>query len=139
MQLCNDTITLYNRRFDPDEDCDVYERTVIRGVHWFNSEATTVDSTGLKAANKVTIRIPTDADFGGKVYFPPKQYAATDDPAAAFTLVAGDLVVLGIGAEDLRPAAIHDTYSEAATILQVTDNRRLIESFKCRGRKSPTI
>lgn len=109
MQLCNDTITLYNRRFDPDEDCDVYERTVIRGVHWFNSEATTVDSTGLKAANKVTIRIPTDADFGGKVYLPPKQYAATDDPAAAFTLVAGDLVVLGIGAEDLRPAAIHDT------------------------------
>lgn len=74
MQLCNDTITLYNRRFDPDEDCDVYERTVIRGVHWFNSEATTVDSTGLKAANKVTIRIPTDADFGGKVYLPPKQY-----------------------------------------------------------------
>ena len=71
MQLCNDTITLYNRRFDPDEDCDVYERTVIRGVHWFNSEATTVDSTGLKAANKVTIRIPTDADFGGKAYLPP--------------------------------------------------------------------
>ena len=81
MQLCNDTITLYNRRFDPDEDCDVYERTVIRGVHWFNSEATTVDSTGLKAANKVTIRIPVDADFGGKAYLPPKQYAAADDPA----------------------------------------------------------
>lgn len=58
MQLCNDTITLYNRRFDPEEDCDVYGRTVIRGVHWFNSDATTVDSTGLKAANKVTIRIP---------------------------------------------------------------------------------
>ena len=87
MQLCNDTITLYNRRFDPEEDCDVYGRTVIRGVHWFNSDATTVDSTGLKAANKVTIRIPTDADFGGKVYLPPKQYATTDDPAAAFTLV----------------------------------------------------
>jgi len=67
---------------------------------------------------------PGGGDFGGKVYLPPKQYAATDDPAAAFTLVAGDLVVLGIGAEDLRPAAIHDTYSEAATILQVTDNRR---------------
>ena len=43
MQLCNDTITLYNRRFDPEEDCDVYGRTVIRGVHWFNSDATTVD------------------------------------------------------------------------------------------------
>lgn len=124
MQLCNDTITLYNRRFDPEDDCDVYERTIIRGVHWFNSDATTVDSTGLKAANKVTIRIPTDADFGGKAYLPPKQYAATDDPTAAFTLAAGDLVVLGIGAEGLRPAAIHDTYSEAATILQVTENRR---------------
>ena len=96
MQLCNDTITLYNRRFDPEEDCDVYGRTVIRGVHWFNSDATTVDSTGLKAANKVTIRIPTDADFGGKVYLPPKQYATTDDPAATFTLAAGDLVVLGV-------------------------------------------
>ena len=112
MQLCNDTITLYNRRFDPEEDCDVYGRTVIRGVHWFNSDATTVDSTGLKAANKVTIRIPTDADFGGKVYLPPKQYATTDD------------VVLGVGAEGLRPSTIHDVYFEAATILQVTDNRR---------------
>ena len=87
MQLCNDTITLYNRRFDPEEDCDVYGRTVIRGVHWFNSDETTVDSTGLKAANKVTIRIPTDA-------------------------------------EGLRPSTIHDVYFEAATILQVTDNRR---------------
>lgn len=124
MQLCNDTITLYNRRFDPEQDCDVYERTIIRGVHWFNSDATTVDSTGLKAANKVTIRIPVDADFGGKAYLLPKQYAATDDPAAAFTLAAGDLVVLGVGTEGLHPAAIHDTYSEAATILQVTDNRR---------------
>lgn len=124
MQLCNDTITLYNRRFDPEQDCDVYERTIIRGVHWFNSDATTVDSTGLKAANKVTIRIPVDADFGGKAYLPPKQYAAADDPAAAFTLAAGDLVVLGVGTEGLRPAAIHDTHSEAATILQVTDSRR---------------
>ena len=102
MQLCNDTITLYNRRFDPEQDCDVYERTIIRGVHWFNSDATTVDSTGLKAANKVTIRIPVDADFGGKAYLLPKQYAAADDPAAAFTLAAGDLVVLGVGAEGLR-------------------------------------
>lgn len=124
MQLCNDTITLYNRRFDPEQDCDAYERTVIRGVHWFNSDATTVDSTGLKAANRVTIRIPMDADFGGKVYLPPKHYADTDNPAAAFTLAAGDLVVLGIGAEGLRPADIHNAYFEAATILQVTDNRR---------------
>lgn len=124
MQLCNDTITLYNRRFDPEEDCDVYERTIIRGVHWFNSDATTVDSTGLKAANKVIIRIPTDADFGGKTYLAPKQYTGTDNPATSFTLAAGDLVIFGVGADGLRPAAIHDTYSEAATILQVTDNRR---------------
>ena len=124
MQLCNDTITLYNRRFDPEDDCDVYERTIIRGVHWFNSDATTVDSTGLKAANKVTIRIPVDADFGGKAYLPPKQYASAADPSATFTLAAGDIIVLGIGDADMRPAAIHDTYSDAMTILQVTDNRR---------------
>lgn len=123
MQLCNDTITLYNRKFDPNVDCDVYNRTIIHGVHWFNSDATTVDNTGLKAANKVTIRIPIDADFEGKEYMQPKVYASTTNPSVAFTLAAGDIVVLGIGADDMRPAQIHDAYSDAMTILQVTDNR----------------
>lgn len=102
MQLCNDTITLYNRRFDPDEDCDVYERTVIRGVHWFNSEATTVDSTGLKAANKVTIRIPTDADFGGKVYLP---LSSTPPPMTLPPLLHWLLAILWFWASVLRICA----------------------------------
>lgn len=124
MRLCNETITVFNTRFDPDADKDVYTGTVITGVSWFCEIASNVDSSGLKAANKFTIRIPTNADFSGKAYTDPVSYK-NGDPSAVFTLQNGDIIVKG-RAEDAnpRPADLQKKYAEVVTVLGVTDNRR---------------
>ena len=123
MILCNETITVFNSKLDTARDKDTYNATVITGVSWFCEIVSTVDA-GLKAANKFTNRIPEDADFGGKAYATPQEYAEADDVSGLFTLRNGDIVVKGdmTGAE-LRPAAILKM-DDSFTILGVTDNRR---------------
>ena len=124
MRLCNETITVINSQVDPATGYDKYYATTISGVSWFCEIASSVDSSGLKAADKYTIRIPENADFGGKAYVAPADYASAD-PAAAFTLRNGDTIVRGqVQGNDLTPATVHRTHTEAATILGVTDNRR---------------
>lgn len=124
MQLCNDTVTVFNAKLDQALGADRYYPTVISGVSWFFNVLTTVDSSGLKSANQLTLRIPADANFSGKTYLPPEKFAATDDPESAFTLKAGDIVAHAAVSEALRPSEIKERGYEMATILGVTDNRR---------------
>lgn len=122
MKLCDDTITVYNAKYDKSADADVYHRTIINGVRWFGTVKSTVDSSGLKAANQVTVRIPTEADTQGKAYADPAAYASAADVLDLFTLNEGDVIVRGVGANGLRPSAIRKVYPETMTILAVTDS-----------------
>ena len=126
MKLIGDTITLYNARHDKTEDCTVYNKTVIRGISWYGSVQTTLGDTGLKSANVFTVRIPDDADFGGKEYCDAASYTEAEDVSGLFTLKQGDLVVKGIVPDSVEtPAQIHKRYPEVSfTIKGVTDNRR---------------
>lgn len=124
MNLCNDIITVFNARLNPDTGSDVYIGTVISGVSWFSENVSSVDSSGLKAANKFTIRIPATANFGNKAYTAPLDYAGAADVSGLFTLCNGDIVVHGAVMEpNPRPATLHKKY-DAFTILGVTDNLR---------------
>ena len=124
MKLCNETITVFNKRQAPDTGYDVYIPTVIVGVSWFCEIASTVDASGLKAANKFTIRIPIDADFSGKEYVTPADYATSDEDKS-FTLGNGDIIVkAAITDEGLKPSDLQAQYGEVVTVLGVTDNRR---------------
>jgi len=124
MRLCNEVITVFNRKLDGDSGMDRYHPTVISGASWYCEIASTVDNDGLKAANKFTIRIPADADFSGKNYVPPAAYA-TGNPAEVFTLKNGDIIVKGaVDQEGLRPADLQRLFGETVTVLGVTDNRR---------------
>lgn len=124
MRLCTDTITLFNARFDAVNDCDVYAPTVISGVSWYDEIASNVDQSGLKAADKYIIRIPTDAGFSGKTYADPIAYAS-GNPNALFTLKSGDIIVKGsVSVSNPTPAMLQKMFPEVATILAVTDNRR---------------
>lgn len=123
MKLCDETITVFNSRLNTETDNDDYIGTVITGVSWFCEIVSTVDE-GLKAANKFTIRIPTNADFGGKTYVSPLDYAGAEDVDGLFTLKNGDIIVRGaVTTTGLRPAALHKNY-EVFTVLGVTDDRR---------------
>ena len=124
MRLCNETITVFNAVRYPGQEDDSYIGTVIAGVSWYSDVASTVDGTGLKAADKVTIRIPFNADFGGKSYVDPVTYK-TSDPETSFTLKNGDVIVKGkCLADNIRPAELQKIYPDYVTILGVTDNRR---------------
>lgn len=124
MRLCSETITVFNAKLDTALDRDVYTGTVIRGVSWFCEVATSVDS-GLKAANKITIRVPDDANFSGKRYVTPKEYA-TSDAADTFTIQAGDIIVRGeVAEENPKPSELKKSYTDFTTVLGVTDNRRV--------------
>lgn len=124
MNLCNDVLTIFNAKYNPDTGSDEYLATVVSGISWFGEIAVTVDSSGLKSADKFIIRIPKNADFSGKTYMTPREYANTADVGMAFTLQNGDIVVHGAVAESgLSPAILHKQY-EAFSILGVTDNRR---------------
>ena len=127
MKLCNDTITVFNARVDPEQGGNVWEPTVITGASWYLTDAATVDASkgGLVAANKATIRIPVDADTGGKAYADPVSYASAEDVSGLWTLKGGDIVVKGeVTGGDWTPARLKAAYAECVTVLAVTDNRR---------------
>ena len=125
MKLCGDTITVFNRRIDEETGYDVYIPVVIRNVSWYSTIATSIDTNGLHAADQFIIRIPVDADFGGRSYLDPITYKNAADVSGLFTLSQGDVVVKA--AITTAPAKIADVvkaYSQCCTILGVTDNRR---------------
>lgn len=127
MKLCNDTITVFNARVDPDEGGNVWVPTVITGVSWYATDASTVDASkgGLVAANKAIIRIPLDADTGGKQYTDPVSYASAEDVSRLWTLKGGNIVVkTAVEGSDWTPAKLKKAYADCVVILGVTDNRR---------------
>ena len=124
MYLCNEVITVFNCQLDTKTDLDVFHGTVIRGVSVHCEIASNVDKTGLKAADKYTIRIPTDADFSGKSYVDPVVYKSSD-PANAFTLQNGDVIVKGeVTMSNPKPSDLQREYAGIITVLGITDNRR---------------
>ena len=123
MKECKDVITVFNARMDAEGGYDEYYPTIIRNVSVFLQVASEVTLSGLNAANKVTVRIPIDADLTGKEYVEPVQFA-TADPAAAFTLKRGDVIVEAEETEQLSPVELKEKYGSVITILGVTDNRK---------------
>lgn len=129
MNLCNETVTVINQRYNQREGFTEYKKTIIQGTSWYGSLKSNVDSSGLKAANQYIVRVPTNADFGGKSYVNPIAYwKLTDEEVkGAFTFANGDLIVHGSVSEtdaEITPKLLHDNYAEVLTVLTVNDNRR---------------
>ena len=128
MKLCNDIITVFNARVDPDAGGNVWAPTVVTGASWYLTDAATVDASkgGLVAANKATIRIPVEADTGGKAYADPVSYAKAEDVSGLWTLKGGDIIVrAALEGTDWTPAKLKAAYEECVTVLAMTDNRRV--------------
>ena len=124
MKLCNDTITVVNKKWDAEAGYDVYYPTVISGVSWYGEIVSNVGDKGLNAANRFTVRIPADADFGGKTYVDPITYENTGNVTEVFTLSNGDRMVKGVIETVTKPADLDNSHYDCMTILGVTDNRR---------------
>lgn len=127
MKLCNDTITVFNARVDPETGGKVWTPTTLSGVSWYMTDASTVDSGkgGLVAANKCVIRIPADVDAGGSAYTDPISYANAADVSGLWTLTGGDIVVkAAVEGDSWKPATLQRAFADCVTVLAVTDNRR---------------
>lgn len=127
MRLCDNAITVFNARVDPEQGGNVWEPTVITGASWYLTDASTVDASkgGLVAANKATVRIPEGADAGGKAYADPISYANAEDVSGLWTLQAGDVIVkASVTGAGWTPAKLKSVYADCVTVLGVTDNRR---------------
>ncbi len=126
--MCNDTITVFNARVDLDAGGNVWTPTVISGASWFLTDASTVDASkgGLVAANRATIRIPENANTGGKAYTDPLSYSNAESVTGLWTLAAGDIIVKGDASATANPtpAKLKAAYADCVTVLGVTDNRR---------------
>lgn len=120
MQHADETIVVYNRKYDAARGYDVYCAAVIPNVSWHGTALAAPGAEGLAEANQYTIRIPDNAD-----YLTPADYAASASVNNRFTLAEGDLIALGTAAvENPTPAAIHKGHDTVATIIGVTDNRK---------------
>lgn len=128
MKLCDATITVYNARLDRELDATVYVPTIINGVSWYGSVKSTVDASGLKAANQYMVRIPLDADMGGKSYTDAREYKSADDVSGLFTLNEGDFIVKGAFPDVLTVPPSKSATGDFFTILATTDNRRAPKS-----------
>ena len=124
MKLCNDTITVFNRKLDVESGYDVYYPTVIKNVSWYGTVAVSVDTNGLHAANHYTVRIPIDADFGDKTYIDPIAFKEADSVDGVFTFSQGDIIVKAEVESIEKPSDLHSNYADCCTILGVTDDRR---------------
>ena len=122
MKACNETITVLNRRVNPDTRLDEWTPTVIRGVSWHI--VANVTQAGLKAADTATVRIPANADTGGRTYLTPQAYKAAESVSEAYTLARGDVLVRAEITESMTPAQAQAAYEDVVTIISVTDNTR---------------
>lgn len=127
MKLCDETVTVYNARVDPATRMEAYTPTVLRGVSWHCRTEAKVTDSGLKAANVFTLRIPEDADAGGRTWAEPGEYRDAADVRGLWTLGKSDVIVKGEAAQSGQtPARLRERYGaeNVLTVLSVTDNRR---------------
>ena len=125
MRLCGETVTVFNARLDGDTGRYVYMPTVIAGCGWHRGQRMSLDAKGgLAAAEETVVRIPVDADFGGRRYADPISWQQSDG-TDRFTLKGGDLVARGAWTGgDWTPARLKAACPECFTVLGVTDNSR---------------
>lgn len=124
--MCNEIITVFNKRYDDDMGDDILIPTTIEGVSWFGTAAEIVDpERGLKEASKIIIRIPADANTSGKAYADPLAWKAAPDVTGLWTLQGGDIIVKGTAEEnDWTQKRLAETFAGFCKVLAVTDNRR---------------
>lgn len=124
MNLANEIITIFNQRHNEQTDLDEWIGSVISNVSWYSQMQDTVTDKGLKAANRYTIRIPEDADTGGKTYVQPSSFHSSGRTDFVFTVAPGDVIVKGEAPISGQTPATLKKQFEMCTVLGVTDNRR---------------
>lgn len=96
--MFEDSITIFNKKYDPKERDNEYFRTVLVDVNVEKKKAVNVIKSGLENASSGTIIIPIEyLESNQKEYISPKKYQklSSEEVIKYFTLQEGDIVVIG--------------------------------------------
>lgn len=96
--MFEETITIFNKKYDSSKRDDNYVRTYLSGVNVEKKKAVNVIKSGLENASSATIYIPIeDLESEDKEYISPKNYQklSAEETQKYFTLQPGDYVVIG--------------------------------------------
>lgn len=124
--ICNANITIVNRKRDKDRN-EVLMPTVIRGVAWHASHGASGENS-VSSQDTVKVRIPIDADFGGKIYAPRVEYDAmsVEEAKMYWTLAERDIVVRGeVTEEEISQTRLAEQFPELFLINSYSDNTDL--------------
>lgn len=97
--MFEDSITIFNQKYNSDIRDNEYIRTYLTGVNVEKNKAINVIKSGLENASSGMIYIPIDEiETENKKYISPKNYQKlpTEELQNYYTLQTGDLVVIGI-------------------------------------------
>ena len=121
--ITNADVTLYNHKFNKDTRLDGWQRTVIRGVHFYEDNKVSVGAKGLNSAKICKSRIPEDAECV-RSYIPEDEYFAVEATSGYWTLQEGDIVVRGVcNIEIEKPADLKNRHVKYYKINSWSDNR----------------
>lgn len=120
--LTNADVTIINRK--RKERSEVLLKTIIKNVAWHSVHGATSGSSS-ENVDSFKMRIPIDADFGGKTYVDRITYEALsfEDAAKHWTLASGDIVVKGnVTEEEITQTILYEKYNEVYRIGEYADN-----------------
>ena len=121
MKMCDETITIFNRRNDEETGNNVYYPTTLSGAGWYATQAETIDPHGgIVTADRTVIRIPEALTAN---YVSPIAYKAS--PEGKWTLEGGTVIIKGEATgESWTPATLYQAFADCMTVMGVTDNRK---------------
>lgn len=123
--VTNADITIYNTKINKVTKLPEYHRTQIKGVHVYVSQAISSDSNGARSADVYKIRIPPEADTGGKIYVSPSEYQDKENVSGFWTIQNEDIVVRAIVNDEItRQSEVLAKYKdESCRVKSWADNR----------------
>jgi hypothetical protein len=120
----NADITIYNEYIDKATGLEMYQRTVIQGIHWQNKRNATVSDKGLNVADSVLMFIDKLDNYVSPKAF--KKLSDTDRPKF-FTFGDSDKVVKGnidfeiTGVKGNTFADLEKKFDDVINIVSITE------------------
>lgn len=123
--LTNADITIINRK--RNDRGEVLFKTVIKNVSWHTTKSASSGNVS-ENADTLKLRIPIDADFGGKTYVDSIAFEnmTLEEAEKCWTLAPRDIVVRGeVTIENVTQTELLKNYQQVFLINDFSDNRDL--------------
>lgn len=123
--ITNESLTIYNRKLDPETRQYVYRRTEIPNVHWYTDQKASLGDNGLISADLYKIRIPSGMQT--ERFVPADKYAALPygEEKSYWTVENGDLFVKGIVRDEItKESDLKNKHYVYGKVLSFSDNRK---------------